>query len=155
MMAGRLLGERRGSSVVRRLLVALIGSGTLLAAPLSVSEALSSNPDQESQIMTTIPQPIAAFFASSNRGEAAGVVACFTPTAILDDWGRHFEGHEGIASWDRTDNTGVRAHIEAVSSKATGDTIVVTVKVSGNGFNGTGHMHFQLDGDKIARLDIK
>ncbi len=105
--------------------------------------------------MTTIPQPILAFFESSNRRDAAGVVACFTPTAILDDWGRHFEGHEGVSSWDRTDNTGVQAHIEPVGVRAAGDTFVVTVKVSGKGFNGTGHMHFELDADKIARLDIK
>ncbi len=105
--------------------------------------------------MKTIPQPIAAFIATSNRGDAGGVVACFTPTAVLDDWGRHFEGRAGIASWDRIDNTGVEAHIEAVDSEAVGETIIVTVRVSGKGFNGTGHMHFQLDGDKIDRLDIK
>lgn len=105
--------------------------------------------------MTNLPQPITDFFDASNRGDAAGVVAAFTPTAVLDDWGRHFEGHDGVASWDRTDNTGVQAHIEPVNAKAQGDVLVVTVKVSGNGFNGTGHMHFQLAGDKIAQLDIK
>ncbi|MDF3808685.1 MULTISPECIES: nuclear transport factor 2 family protein [Rhodopseudomonas] len=137
------------------MLVALLGGAALLAAPLAVSGVLSSNSNRESQTMTSLPQAITEFFDASNRGDAAGVVAAFTPTAVLDDWGRHFEGREGIASWDRTDNTGVQAHIQAVSSKAEGDTVVVTVKVSGNGFNGTGHMHFQLRGDKIARLDIK
>ncbi|WP_374692769.1 nuclear transport factor 2 family protein [Burkholderia sp. SCN-KJ] len=105
--------------------------------------------------MTAIPQPIVKFIDSSNRGDAAAVVTCFTPSAILHDWGRHFEGHEGIAAWDRTDNTGVQAHIDPVRVKTCGDTVVVTVKVSGNGFNGTGHMHFQLEGERIARLDIK
>ncbi|WP_208458394.1 nuclear transport factor 2 family protein [Burkholderia vietnamiensis] len=105
--------------------------------------------------MTDIPQPIVKFIDSSNRGDAAGVVASFTPNAILDDWGRHFEGHAGVASWDRTDNTGVQSHIEPKRVKTRGDIVVVTVKVSGNGFNGTGRMRFQLEGERIAKLDIK
>lgn len=155
MQVGNLRGERRSLGAVRPFLVALIGGAALLTMGCVVSPEARSNSDKESQTMSVIPQPIVAFFESSNRGDAASVITCFTPTAILDDWGRHFEGHAGIASWDRTDNTGVQAHIQAVSSKAEGDTVVVTVKVSGNGFNGTGHMHFQLRGDKIARLDIK
>lgn len=105
--------------------------------------------------MTALPDPIRAFLDASNRGDAAGVIACFTPTAVLDDWGRQFDGHDGIAAWDQTDNTGVQSHLEASHVETIGNTVVVTVEVRGNGFNGTGHMHFQLSGNRIARLDIK
>lgn len=154
------MGERKHVSTGLRLtgpihhvLVALFCGccATLLAVP----GALCSNSNEVGQKMTKIPKPILAFFESSNRGDSASVVACFTSTAVLDDWGRHFEGHAGVASWDRTDNTGVESHLELVGAEAEDDTIVVTVKVRGNGFNGTGHMHLQLDADKIARLDIK
>lgn len=155
MGGGKPSGERRRASAVRLLIVALFAGAAILTARSAVPGAIASNTNKESLNMTQIPQPILQFFESSNRGDPAGVVACFTPNATLDDWGRHFEGHEGVASWDRTDNTGVQAHIEPVSVKVAGETFVVTVKVSGNGFNGTGHMHFQLAGNKIARLDIK
>lgn len=151
MSAANLLSERRASRAVRYLLIALLLGATLFA----ISGVISANSSKERLAMTNIPTPILAFFEASNRGDAAGVVACFTANATLDDWGRHFEGPTGIASWDRTDNTGVQSHLVPVKAEGSGDTIVVTVKVRGNGFNGTGHMHFQLDGDKIARLDIK
>lgn len=154
MSEGKFINQQHGSRVVRPLLATLLAGGLLVASLFAVP-SFSSNLEQEGQPMTTLPQPITEFFESSNRGDATGVVACFTPTAVLDDWGRHFEGHAGVASWDRTDNTGVQAHIEPVGAKIVGDMIVVTVKVSGNGFNGTGHMHFELHGDKIAKLDIK
>lgn len=105
--------------------------------------------------MTKLPEPIEQFFESSNRGDAAAVVECFTPNATLNDWGCNFEGHSGIASWDRTDNTGVHSRLDAVSAASSRDGYVVTVKVSGGGFNGTGQMNFVLEGDKIAKLDIR
>jgi len=136
-------------------LAALLGGAALAAGACGVSGIVFAQSIKESQSMSKLPQPILAFFQSSNRGDAAGVVACFTPDAILNDWGRQFEGHAGVASWDRTDNTGVQSHLDAIGAEAMGDAIVVTVKVSGKGFNGTGRMHFRLAGDKIARLDIK
>lgn len=105
--------------------------------------------------MITLPEPIQQFFESSNRGDAAAVVACFAPDASLIDWGRNFEGHAGIAAWDRTDNTGVQSHLEAVSAAPTRGGFVVTVRVSGGGFNGNGKMNFVLEGDRIAKLDIR
>ncbi len=64
--------------------------------------------------MSEVLEPIRRFFDSSNRGDPAEVVACFTADAVLIDWGRRFEGHDGVASWDRTDNTGVQSHLDLV-----------------------------------------
>ncbi|MGV6873224.1 nuclear transport factor 2 family protein [Pseudochelatococcus sp. B33] len=105
--------------------------------------------------MTNLPDPIQRFFESSNRGDPVAVVSCFTPDAILNDWGRQFEGHAGVASWDKTDNTGVQSHLQMVSATPAAEGYAVTVQVRGNGFNGNGRMYFQLEDDKIARLDIK
>ena len=45
-----------------------------------------------------------------------------------------------MLAWKDTDNIGVRSHFEFVSSEpgATPDSYVVTLKVTGGGFNGTG-----------------
>jgi hypothetical protein len=56
----------------------------------------------------------------------------------------------------RTDNIGVRSHFEFVSAEPgdAPDSYTVTLTVSGDGFNGTGPMSFELRNGKIASLRI-
>lgn len=154
-MIGATSSERRDQSLVRRSLAAMLATVILIGALTSLSAQTKADPAQVRQTMTKLPKPIQAFIDASNRGDAAAVVACFTPIAVLDDWGRRFVGHAGIADWDRTDNTGVQSQLAAINVETVDTTTIVTVNVRGNGFNGTGHMHFQITGDRISRLDIK
>jgi hypothetical protein len=103
-----------------------------------------------------LPAAVQAFVDATNAGDDAAFVAAFTPDAVLDDWGRTFTGHDGIARWNVTDNIGKRSHFEPVSAEpgaGPGEWVVV-LTVTGDGYNGTGPMTFTLDGDRIARLVI-
>jgi hypothetical protein len=106
--------------------------------------------------MTTTPAAIERFVDSTNAGDSDAFVAAFTTDAYLNDWGREFRGHEGIRSWDATDNIGVRAHFDLLGVEAADqpDTYVAVVRVSGSGYNGTGPMTFVLRDGLIASLDI-
>ncbi len=103
-----------------------------------------------------LPSAVREFIAATNRGDSDAFVAAFTPDAYLNDWGREFHGHDGVRSWDRTDNIGVRSHFEFVSAEpgAAPDAYAVTLKVTGDGFNGTGPMSFELRDGRIASLRI-
>jgi hypothetical protein len=103
-----------------------------------------------------LPPPIRAFVEATNVGDSDRFVSAFTDDAHLDDWGRHFHGREGIAAWDSTDNIGVQAHFEVVSCEPgpEPETFVVTLRVSGNGFNGTGPFVFRLRDDLVADVRI-
>ncbi|MEV1331358.1 nuclear transport factor 2 family protein [Micromonospora costi] len=105
---------------------------------------------------TDLPGPIRSFIDATNRGDSDAFVAAFTDDAYLNDWGREFHGHDGVRSWDRTDNIGVQSHFDLVGIEpgTDPDSYVVTLTVSGNGFNGTGPMTFQLRDDRIASLRI-
>ncbi len=105
--------------------------------------------------MTALPAPIQNFLDATNRGDAKGVVDSFTADAMLNDWGRQFDGHAGVASWDSTDNTGVRSRMEVLSFKPSANGTLVTIRVSGDGYNGTGNLDFSLSGDRISQLLIK
>ena len=102
------------------------------------------------------PAPLQAFIDATNSGDSAAFVALFTDDAVLDDWGRVFRGRAGVASWDRTDNIGKQSHFELVDLERTDDPnrVTATLKVSGNGFNGTGPMTFEFRDGRIARLVI-
>ncbi len=103
-----------------------------------------------------LPDPIRRFIETTNAGDEDGFVATFTEDAHLDDWGREFHGRSGVRSWSRTDNIGVQAHFDLVAAEpgARAGTYVVTLRVSGNGYNGTGPMTFALHDGRIASLHI-
>lgn len=108
--------------------------------------------------MTTIDTPVAiqTFVEATNHGDTEAFVAAFTHDAHLDDWGREYHGRDGVRAWDRTDNIGVQAHfeLESIEPGPSPDTYVATLKVSGNGHNGTGPMTFRLRNGLIASLRI-
>jgi hypothetical protein len=91
---------------------------------------------------------------ATNRGDDEGFLDAFADDAVIDDWGRTFEGRDQIAGWNARENIGVHSHIEATSVERRGDEIVVGVQVSGEGYNGGGAMTFTLAGDRIARMVI-
>jgi hypothetical protein len=105
---------------------------------------------------TEVPTPIRELVEATNAGDTGRFVAAFTDDAYLNDWGREFHGHSGVRDWDRTDNIGKQAHFEIVSVAPGKDpeSYVVSMKVTGNGFNGTGTMAITLRDDRIASLGI-
>jgi ketosteroid isomerase-like protein len=104
----------------------------------------------------TTPVAIQAFVDATNKADSEAFVAVFTEDAFLNDWGREFHGHDGVASWNKTDNIGVQAHFELVSVEPAGepDSYTATIKVRSHRFNGTGPMAIKVRGDKIASLVI-
>jgi hypothetical protein len=92
---------------------------------------------------------------ATNAGDRAAFVAAFTEDAYLEDWGRAFRGHDGVASWDETDNIGKSTHFEALRTRREGETYIVTLAVTGDGFNGTSDIVFTIEGDQISSMVIK
>jgi len=103
-----------------------------------------------------LPAAVRSFIDSTNAADSDGFVAAFTEDASLNDWGRVFHGHDGVRSWNRTDNIGVRAHFDLVGAEAgQGENeYIVTLKVTGDGYNGTGPMRFTVRDGLISELVI-
>lgn len=102
------------------------------------------------------PRAIRTFIDSTNEEDTEGFLAVFADDATLDDWGRVFHGPAGIASWNQTDNIGKHSRfdvVEVAQGSAPGQ-YVVTVDVTGEGYNGLGTMTFTVAGDRVASLVI-
>jgi hypothetical protein len=110
----------------------------------------------DSDLLDQLPSSIRTFVEATNAGDSDAFLGAFTPDGVLDDWGRTFHGHDGIRQWDSTDNIGVQSHfnVQHVAAGDTADSHVVTLEVSGNGYNGTGPMVFQLRDGLIASVKI-
>lgn len=104
---------------------------------------------------STIPEAVLSFIAATNSADDDAFVAAFTDDAYINDWGREFRGHEGVASWNRTDNIGAGMHFELVSTTYDGDDVFkVTLKAASRRFNGIGSMRIAVRGGLITRLEI-
>lgn len=104
--------------------------------------------------MTVLADPIARMIEATNTADSDAFVACFTEDAYLEDWGRRFHGREGVASWNVTDNIGKRAHFEAIGVRGDDTHQVVTLVVTGGGYNGTSDIEFEVRDGLISRLVI-
>lgn len=104
--------------------------------------------------MSEVPVPVQRMIDATNAGDSAAFVAAFTPDAVLVDWGKVFEGTEGVASWNESDNIGRSAHFEVAECVREGDAWIVTLDVTGGGFNGTSGFRFELTDDLISRMEI-
>src|SRR3954470_11800456 len=91
---------------------------------------------------------------ATNAGRHDAFVATFTEDAFLQDWGRTFRGHDGVATWDDTDNIGKNTHFEALGTRREAETYIVTLVVTGDGFNGTSDIAFRVNGDRISSMVI-
>jgi len=103
-----------------------------------------------------LPKAIQEFVDATNDGDTERFIGVFAEDANLDDWGRKFHGHVGILSWNDTDNIGKQSHFDVVGvvEGRRPETYVVTLAVSGNGYNGTGPMIFTLRDGLIADVKI-
>jgi hypothetical protein len=101
------------------------------------------------------PAAVQRMIDATNAADREAFVASFTEDAYLEDWGREFHGHAGVARWDATDNIGKQAHFEATATRPDGpDRFVVTLVVTGGGFNGTSDISFEVSGDRIRSMVI-
>jgi hypothetical protein len=103
-----------------------------------------------------LPAPVQAFVDATNRADSDAFLDAFTADATLDDWGRTFTGRDGMARWNRSDNIGKQSHFEvlAIAPGPERDSCIVTLRVTGRGYNGTSPITFRLRGDRIAGVVI-
>ncbi|BDZ50133.1 hypothetical protein GCM10025867_23740 [Frondihabitans sucicola] len=105
---------------------------------------------------TPTPAAILSFIDTTNAEDTDGFLASFTADASIDDGGRTFHGVEGIADWNESDNIGKHSRFDVVeiAEGTSADEFVVTMDVTGDGYNGIGTMTFVVDGDLVRSLVI-
>ena len=101
------------------------------------------------------PLAVQRMVDATNAGDHAAFVDAFTTDSYLEDWGRTFHGHDGVSSWDMSDNIGKNTHFRVRRTRQDGDTYVVTLEVSGDGFNGMSDIAFRVRDDRIVSMVIK
>jgi hypothetical protein len=102
-----------------------------------------------------LSKAIDAYFAA-DRGESEAVAQCFTEDAVVKDEGHTYQGRAAIKKWKADASARYRYTIEPLACEAKDGKILVTSRLTGN-FPGSPinlRFFFQLEGDKIASLEI-
>lgn len=104
--------------------------------------------------MLDLEKPIRTMIDATNRGDSETFLGAFSDDAVLVDWGRTFRGKSEIARWNDDENIGTQNQIRVTGVERSGKSVTVSVDVSGSGYNGSGSMIFEVEGDAITKLVI-
>ena len=101
--------------------------------------------------------PIATYIAAENRGDTEALAECFAEDAVVRDEGEKIEGLTAIKRWKAETKRKYQHMIEPLASAQEDGKTIVTNRLTGN-FPGSPielEFVFELDGDKIASLEIR
>ena len=100
-----------------------------------------------------LPQAIRDFVEGTNDAETPRFLSAFASDGYLNDWGREFRGHDGIAQWNETDNIGRQARftVHGLVPGERPNSYRLRLSVGGNGYNGPGDFEVELDDDGLIR----
>ena len=105
--------------------------------------------------MNDLPQPVAALIEAANANDTDAFLASLAPDAVVDDWGREFHGPDEIRGWSDREFIGVDVSLEVTAVEQSDGATTVTATVGGHGFNGPSHFTFDVDRDRVARMQIR
>jgi hypothetical protein len=103
----------------------------------------------------SLPKPVAAYF-TADKADSEMVSRCFTDDAVVKDEGHAYDGRAAIKKWKEEASAKYEYTIELVACEQKDGKCVVTCRLTGN-FPGSPvdlRFFFQLEGDKIASLEI-
>ncbi|NAS26857.1 nuclear transport factor 2 family protein [Herbidospora sp. NEAU-GS84] len=91
---------------------------------------------------------------ATNRGDGDALLGAFAEDAVVNVFGRTFEGRDRIAEWNAQELIGAHTEIVVTGARTTGESTTVAVTVSGEGYNGPGTLTFRTHDTLIDRLDV-
>jgi hypothetical protein len=98
--------------------------------------------------------PVDEMIEATNTENRTRLLGAFANDAVLVDFGRRFVGREEIGSWSDRENIGTHNRLTVTGVSRQGKKVDVAIEVSGDGYNGSGHLRFVLADSLITRLDI-
>lgn len=102
-----------------------------------------------------VPEPVHSFFERVNAHDEEAFLAAFADNAVVDDWGRVFEGRDAIKGWSDREFIGSKGvlSVEEVHLSDSGITVIGDWRSSYA--NGRSSFTFELDGSLFARMTIR
>jgi ketosteroid isomerase-like protein len=105
--------------------------------------------------MAELPPPVAALVDAANANDTDAFLRALTSDAVVDDWGREFQGPDAIRGWSDAEFIGVAVSLDVTEVEQHGDDTTITATVGGSGFNGPSHFTFAVGDGRVSRMTIR
>ena len=106
-------------------------------------------------MLESAPAPVATLLEAANANDTEAFLATFVADAVVDDWGREFAGTDAIRGWSDREFIGKHVSLKIDAIQQQSDLTTVTAQVGGDGFNGSSHFSFLIEGDLVSRMTIR
>ena len=103
-----------------------------------------------------VPNPVATYLAADKAKDTEMLGQCFREDAVVRDEGREHRGVAAIKAWHREANAKYRYVLEPIQASASGPTVVVRARVTGD-FPGSPiapQFSFVISDDRIVSLEV-
>ena len=102
----------------------------------------------------TMPAPIEALVEAINIGDTERFLNCFTPMALVDDWGATYAGRDEIRLWSDRELIGAGGVVTVRRATQDGERITLIVDWRSSLHSGPGRFTFTLENGKVTALRI-
>lgn len=106
---------------------------------------------------TNLPRPIAAYVEANARLDVDGMLAAFSPDAVVKDEAREHHGHAEIRPWIQSATIAARAVFTPEAWREEDDGALIVDGITAGDFPGSPlpfAFRFKLDGEAISGLEI-
>lgn len=111
---------------------------------------------QAKEILMTnqLPLPVAQQIKAINDNKESTWLNLFTSDAIVNDWGRVFQGHQEIKAWSDKEFIGAHGQLTVIKAQTKGNQVTVDANWRSHFYTGKSRFIFIVDGKKIREMRI-
>lgn len=102
----------------------------------------------------SMPPTIHRFVEAVQRGDTAAFLRLFAEDALVEDWGRRFQGLVAICAWSDEELIGARGRIDVSRVSHGPGFVALDVDWRSDFYSGESRFVFVLTGEKIRTLTI-
>lgn len=92
---------------------------------------------------------------ATNAEDRQAFLDTFAEDAVVDDFGRKFQGKTQIAAWNDRENMGTHNRIAVTGVRPDGEGIILDIEVRGDGYNGGGTFAIRSRDGEIRSMVIR
>lgn len=97
---------------------------------------------------------VAQMIEATNAEDSGRFLVAFADDAVVDDFGRRFVGRGAIDGWNARENIGTHNRITVRSARRRGNETILSISVTGSGYNGDGTFTIQTEDGVITSMLI-
>lgn len=130
-------------------LLLIIGATTL--------QSIASTPTQITKTVATkqqLPIPVHQQIEAINTGDVEGWLNLFSKQAIVNDWGRVFQGRDKIKAWSDKEFIGAKGQLKILNILTEADKTIVDASWKSNFYSGNSRFIFTVHDNKITEMRI-